>query len=179
MYFGLLFIVSLNWQPLAAQAAEQVPLALKGSGLGDCSLACLSLSHDFGEKLYHQTLPKGFSSSYFSQQQRDVIPECVIFPGSPQEVSQALQILNEYNCHLAVKSGGHGIFAGASNAPGGVTIDMRDINGLKVADDRLTTSIGTGRKWGEVYRELEPMNLTVVGGRDTQIGVGGFILGDE
>jgi FAD/FMN-containing dehydrogenase len=71
------------------------------------------------------------------------------------------------------------MFAGSSNAPEGITIDMRHLNGLKVADDRMTTSVGTGRKWGEVYNELEPMNLTVVGGRDTQIGVGGFILGDE
>ncbi len=32
---------------------------------------------------------------------------------------------------------------------------------------------------GVMSTKLEPMNLTVVGGRDTQIGVGGFILGDE
>jgi FAD/FMN-containing dehydrogenase len=71
------------------------------------------------------------------------------------------------------------MFPGASNAQQGITIDLRNLNSLQVSDDRLTTFVGTGTKWGEVYRELEPMNLTVSGGRDTQIGIGGFILGDE
>jgi FAD/FMN-containing dehydrogenase len=124
-------------------------------------------------------MPKGFQSAYFSQQQRELTPECVVFPTSSEDVSHILQIVKPHDCHFAVKSGGHGIFAGASNTNGGVTVDLRELNSLRVSEDRLTTSIGTGRKWGEVYRELEPMNLVVTGGRDTQIGVGGFILGDE
>jgi len=71
------------------------------------------------------------------------------------------------------------MFPGASNAHQGITMDLGNLNSLQVSGDRLTTSVGTGTKWGEVYRELEPMNLTVSGGRDTQIGIGGFILGDE
>jgi FAD/FMN-containing dehydrogenase len=69
--------------------------------------------------------------------------------------------------------------AGASNAPLGVTIDLRCLNHIELADDHLTTSVGSGTRWGEVYRRLEPLNLTVVGGRDSQIGAGGFVLGDE
>jgi len=71
------------------------------------------------------------------------------------------------------------MFAGASNAQNGVTLDLRRLNSMRVAEDRRTTSVGSGRKWGEVYRELEPINLTVVGARDTQIGIGGFILGGK
>jgi FAD/FMN-containing dehydrogenase len=124
-------------------------------------------------------LPESFNLTYFSQQQREVIPACVILPSSAKEVSQALSIIKDHQCHFAVKSGGHGMFPGASNAQQGITIDLRHLNGMTVSDDRLTTSVGTGRKWGEVYRELEPMKLTVSGGRDTQIGIGGFILGGE
>jgi hypothetical protein len=140
---------------------------------------CTALVNTFGEKTYHHTLPEGFSLSYFAQQQREVIPACVILPTSAEEVSQALSIIKDHQCHFAVKSGGHGMFSGASNAQHGITMDLRNLNSLQVSDDRLTTSVGTGTKWGEVYRELEPMNLTVSGGRDTQIGIGGFILGDE
>jgi len=71
------------------------------------------------------------------------------------------------------------MFAGASNAPQGITIDLRHLNCLQMAEDRLTTFVGAGNRWGEVYKRLEPMNLTVVGARDSQIGVGGFLLGDE
>jgi hypothetical protein len=69
------------------------------------------------------------------------------------------------------------MFAGASNAIQGVTMDLRHLNSLSIADDHSSTIIGTGKRWGDVYEILEPMNLTVVGGRATQLGVGGFILG--
>jgi FAD/FMN-containing dehydrogenase len=103
----------------------------------------------------------------------------VVLPTSAEDVSQALKIIKEHQCTFAVKSGGHGIFSGASNAPQGITIDLRYLNSLQVADDRLTTFVGAGNRWGEVYKKLEPMNLAVVGARDSQIGVGGFLLGDE
>lgn len=32
---------------------------------------------------------------------------------------------------------------------------------------------------GEVYKQLEPEGLTVVGGRVSDVGVGGFMLGGE
>ncbi|PMD66410.1 FAD binding domain-containing protein, partial [Hyaloscypha bicolor E] len=116
---------------------------------------------------------------YFSQQQREVVPACVFLPASAEDVSQALRSIKEHQCHFAVKSGGHAMSAGASNAPQGITIDLRHLNRIELADDQLTTSVGAGTRWGEVYRRLEPLNLTAVGGRDSQIGAGGFVLGDE
>jgi hypothetical protein len=64
------------------------------------------------------------------------------------------------------------MFAGASNAPGGVTFDMKYLNDVLISED-----LGTGNIWGDVYRAVDPMNRTVVGGRDTGVGVGGFTLG--
>ena len=69
--------------------------------------------------------------------------------------------------------------AGASNANQGVTIDLRHLNGIRLAKDHQTTSVGAGTRWGKVYEMLEPLNLTVVGGRDSQIGAGGFVLGGK
>ena len=40
-----------------------------------------------------------------------------------------------------------------------------------------TVTIGTGLIWDDVYAALDPHNLTVVGGRESGIGVGGFVLG--
>jgi FAD/FMN-containing dehydrogenase len=120
-----------------------------------------------------------FSETYFSQQQREVVPACVFLPKTADDVAQALGIIKHHQCHFAVKSGGHAMSAGASNANQGVTIDLRYLNHIELADDHLTASVGAGARWGEVYRRLEPLNLTVVGGRDSQIGAGGFVLGDE
>jgi len=69
------------------------------------------------------------------------------------------------------------MFKGASNAEGGITIDLKKLNGIEVEEDEKTTKIGTGNRWGEVYSMLEPRGLSVVGGRASDVGVGGFILG--
>ncbi|KIJ33378.1 hypothetical protein M422DRAFT_70408 [Sphaerobolus stellatus SS14] len=44
-------------------------------------------------------------------------------------------------------------------------------------DKEETASIGSGLKWEQVYAELEEFNVTVVGGRVTDVGVSGFTLG--
>ncbi|QDS68879.1 hypothetical protein FKW77_007619 [Venturia effusa] len=78
---------------------------------------------------------------------------------------------------FAVKSGGHARFAGASNANGGVTIDLVRFDEIKLAEDKNSVMIGAGNRWGRVYRKLEENNLTVIGGRGASVGVGGLILG--
>jgi len=76
-----------------------------------------------------------------------------------------------------VRSGGHAAFAGASNAPSGLTIDLRGLNEVKLSDDNTIAHIGTGNTWYEVYTALQPSNLTVIGGRVAAIGVGGLTTG--
>ncbi len=71
------------------------------------------------------------------------------------------------------------MFPGASNAPGGITIDMKNFNDVLISDDLHTTRVGTGNRWEHVYKILDPMNRTVIGGRNTDVGVGGFLLGGE
>jgi FAD/FMN-containing dehydrogenase len=121
----------------------------------------------------------GFSDSFYSTHQRLVIPACILTPESPQEVSQAILIIRQHSCIFAVKSGGHATFVGASNAPSGITIDLRKLNTIEISEDQETTIVGSGNRWKEVYEKLEPFNLTVAGGRNPDVGVGGFILGGE
>jgi len=71
------------------------------------------------------------------------------------------------------------MFPGASNAPGGITIDLRKLNLIAFDEETQTTEVGPGNRWADVYKVLEPLNKTVVGGRSSQVGVGGFILGGE
>lgn len=90
-----------------------------------------------------------------------------------------LETVKEYGCHFAVKSGGHARFAGASNADGGVTIDLVRLDEVGLAEDKKSVRIGSGNRWGKVYRKLEEDQLTVVGGRVATVGVGGAILGGK
>ena len=103
-------------------------------------------------------------------------------PRTAEEVSLALTTLVNVNdgagdWHLALRSGGHSI-AGSNNIDDGVTIDLGHLD--SVTYDRKTNlaSVGPGGKWMNVYRSLlNDYNVTVVGGRDGDVGVGGFILG--
>lgn len=66
---------------------------------------------------------------------------------------------------------------GASNAQGGITIDLRKLDDVVVDEGLEWARVGTGNKWKRVYEVLEPLGRTAVGGRDGEVGVGGFILG--
>jgi FAD/FMN-containing dehydrogenase len=80
-------------------------------------------------------------------------------------------------CPFAVKSGGHATFRGASNIQDGITIDLNKLNMIQVSNDKKTTRVGAGNRWIDVYSALAPRNLSVVGGRVSDIGVGGLTLG--
>ena len=50
---------------------------------------------------------------------------------------------------------------------------------MKLSADRTTTRVGPGNNWGDVYEVLDPLGVSVVGGRESGVGVGGLTLGGE
>jgi len=68
-----------------------------------------------------------------------------------------------------------------------VVFDLRNLDAVELSsigegNNRTvsaTTRVGTGQRWGAVYDILDPFGMTVVGGRDASVGVGGFLLGGE
>lgn len=104
---------------------------------------------------------------------------CRVEPASADDVATVLKAVKEAECHFAVRSGGHSIWPGASNADGGLTISLKRINHVEVSDDRRTARIGSGGQWTGVYRALEEQGLAVVGGRAGTVGVGGLLLGGK
>ncbi|KAL8843930.1 MAG: hypothetical protein Q9176_001625 [Flavoplaca citrina] len=51
------------------------------------------------------------------------------------------------------------------------------MNRLIVSRDETLTAVGPGVRWQDVYAKLEPMGLSVVGGRAGSVGVSGLTLG--
>lgn len=82
-----------------------------------------------------------------------------------------------FECPFAVKSGGHAAFTGASNIQGGLTIDLAYLNQVQVSTDKTLTQVGAGNHWVDVYSQLDPLGLWVIGGRVAAVGVGGLTLG--
>lgn len=103
-------------------------------------------------------------------------------PRDAQEVSQTLTALvnagtGTGDWHIAVRSGGHNHWAGTNNIANGVTIDLVNLNQATYDPETNLASIGSGGIWKDVYVSLLKHNVTVAGGRDGGVGVGGFLLG--
>ncbi|KAK5054026.1 hypothetical protein LTR84_001988 [Exophiala bonariae] len=108
-------------------------------------------------------------------------PWCFFQPQSAQGLSLAIKALNRVSFagdwHIAVRSGGHGP-PGSSNIANGVTIDLGLMDGSTYNPNRSFASVEPGGKWKDVYYNLlQHHNVTVTGGRDGGVGVGGFLLG--
>lgn len=127
--------------------------------------------------------------SYYADQERALEPSCIFRPANAAEVSQFVKLMNT-DCgrgqgrkgrharpQFAIRGGGHTLFGGAANIQGGITVDMRSMNSLVLSEDHTVTSIGSGGIWSDIYPQLVPHNLTVLGGRVPGVGVGGFLTG--
>ena len=80
-------------------------------------------------------------------------------------------------CHFAIKGQTHAPAAGFANIEGGVTIDMINLNTVRLNADHSVASVGGGASWLDVYAYLEPFGVQVAGGRNGAVGVGGLTLG--
>ncbi|MCJ1286798.1 hypothetical protein MMC26_006144 [Xylographa opegraphella] len=126
-------------------------------------------------------------SSYYTAQEREVVPSCVFRPTSANDVANfvKLAVANDpcsKGCSLsqplfAVRSGGHTLWQGAANANGSVTVDMRSLASFSLSADRKNASVGAGTNFAEVYPQLVPHNLTVIGARVPGPAAGGFLSG--
>ncbi|KAM5352992.1 hypothetical protein ACJ41O_005714 [Fusarium nematophilum] len=146
--------------------------------LGYPSDACAILAAALpGDVAYPNTTPYTQANNYWSDRQAEVHPRCFVTPRSTEGVSTAMKILTSQNAPFTVKSGGHTAFAGGSNIADGVTIDLVYLNEITVSADRQTVSVGPGNRWIDISEALDPLQLAVVGGRVSDVGVSGLTLG--
>ncbi|KAK4184564.1 hypothetical protein QBC35DRAFT_48231 [Podospora australis] len=122
--------------------------------------------------------------SYFSKTASELTPACIVRARSSADVSATVRILSESDTPFAVRSGGHAPLVGSSNIGSeGVTLDLGLLNWTRVLvptdpdQDEWQVDIGPGARWTDVYSTLEPHGLSVAGGREGGVGVGGLILG--
>lgn len=101
-----------------------------------------------------------------------------MLPGSVQDVSKTLKIINFFKTRFSIRSGGHSPNPGWSSIKKpGLLIDLQKLNQITVSADKQTVSLGPGGRWGDVYAALDPYGVSVIGGRIPHVGVGGLILG--
>ncbi|KAI1878936.1 hypothetical protein JX265_003113 [Neoarthrinium moseri] len=81
------------------------------------------------------------------------------------------------NYSFAIRSGGHLPAPGAANIDDGILIDLSRFDRVQYDAAKSLVSVGSGQRWGNVYSQLDQHNVTVVGGRVLDVGVGGLTLG--
>lgn len=122
------------------------------------------------------------ATTYFAQQEGELSPYCYIKPTCSEDVSSAVRALAGLNieetvCPFAVRGAGHHTVVGTANIHRGITIDLGNINQTTISADKNTVYVGSGARWGSVYSNVVSEGLAVLGGREADIGVGGFTTG--
>ncbi|KAF4338959.1 FAD binding domain protein [Fusarium beomiforme] len=145
-----------------------------------CAAACSSLRVLYGDKAVETRNEESFeefTSSYWSLNQAEVDPYCIFIPQRPNQVSVVILLARLAQCPFAAKSGGHAAFAGASSIEGGITISFANLKDISLSNDKKIASLEPGNIWGPVYEELAKSDVSVIGGRLYNIGVGGLTTG--
>ncbi len=104
-------------------------------------------------------------------------PACIFQPLSAAEIAKAVTALAQSRQPFAVRAGGHSNRAGSNNITDGVTVDLGLLNSTLYDPATETVHLEPGAKWKDVYAELEKYGRVVTGGREAEVGVGGFLLG--
>ncbi|KAK8043458.1 FAD-binding domain-containing protein, partial [Apiospora rasikravindrae] len=144
---------------------------------------CADLISALGDKVH---LPGSVAydaslASYFSAQAADLNPACIVSPDTVQDVTASLQIMTSpsppsdaskgvRDCPFAVRSGGHTLYHGAANIAQGVTVDLKGLSSVHVSPDGSAVSAGPAATWDKLYTALDPLGLSVVGGRTAGVG---------
>ena len=179
---------------IVPKAAAMVTIPELESASGEPSKVTKVLASTLPESvIFHQENPefKKSMNSYWAQQECEVVPACVVRPRNAEELSKALKILKkefddrknredvESEGLFAVRGGGHSPLPRAASIKGGVVINLSLLREVTPSEDGTSVVIGGGCKWADVSRILDEQGLAVVGGRNSDVGVGGLTLGGE
>ncbi|NIK60316.1 FAD-binding oxidoreductase [Kribbella shirazensis] len=102
-------------------------------------------------------------------------PQVIVRCAGASDVVAALAYAETLDLPIAVRSGGHHA-AGFSTTDGGVLIDVRPMDEVRVLPDGVVR-VGTGASWGEVAGRLSKVGLAISSGDTASVGVGGLMAG--
>jgi len=83
-----------------------------------------------------------------------------------------VKLFSDYNCTFSIKGRGHSAIPGAANIDDGVALITKNLNVRKTNLDEGYIQVGSGNSLGDVYRTLDPYNLSAVIGRYEKVGFG-------
>jgi hypothetical protein len=116
-------------------------------------------------------------TEYWSTSCSALLPSCIVFPKTVEEVSAAVQIIANTTERFAVKSGGHSPNNGWSSVSGGPLIALEHLDQAILDTATGILDAGPGNRLDGIAAKLQGSGWTFVGGRIGNTGIGGLVLG--
>ncbi|KIW30416.1 uncharacterized protein PV07_06160 [Cladophialophora immunda] len=154
--------------------------------------ACTQLLNEWGNSSFHADDP--FTVDYNDESclpyprapcSPEPLPAYVVNATGAADVQAAVSFASKTGVRLIVKATGHD-FLGRSSGRGTLSIYMHNIRGVNIAiGDPLakryggiaSVKIAAGMRFREIYSAVSAYNLTIVGGSDPDVGIGGWTMG--
>src|SRR5215471_9509212 len=95
---------------------------------------------------------------------------------SADDVVAAVNVAREQDIPLSIYGGGHGV-TGSAVVDAGVVADLRMLNRIDVDPEQRTARVEGGARWGAIDAATQEHGLAVTGGRVSDTGIGGLLLG--
>lgn len=92
------------------------------------------------------------------------------------DVAVCVDFARQHELSVSVKGGGHNV-AGRAITDGGITLDMSDMDYVRVSPSQEVAIVGPGCRWGDVDHETQAYGLATTGGVDSRTGIAGLTLG--
>ncbi|KAK6535648.1 hypothetical protein TWF694_002103 [Orbilia ellipsospora] len=147
--------------------------------LGNSSTCCGMLDNAFlrqGKVVYPASASYGALNTYWAQSSQEM-PTCIFSPSNTQDVSTAVKLFTKNSCAFAIRSGGHSYNPGFSSIYDGVLMSLGKMNKVTYSTTSKCAKVQSGARWRNVYQAVEEYNVTVIGGQNADVGVGGYLLG--
>jgi FAD/FMN-containing dehydrogenase len=106
----------------------------------------------------------------------DKYPSIIVRAEGPADVMTAVDFARTHDLLLSVKGGGHN-FAGTAVSDDGLTIDLSQMDFVRVDPDEQRAVVGPGCEWADVDHETQAHGLATTGGLVSHTGVAGLTLG--
>src|SRR3954469_19731057 len=90
-----------------------------------------------------------------------------------EDIVTTVKFARKHGCDFAVCNGGHTTF---SSSNGGIVLDMRKRNKVKVDIEQKLVHVQAGAIWRDVYNAAWERGFAVVGDSVDHVGVGGSTL---
>ncbi|KAJ8118417.1 hypothetical protein OPT61_g610 [Boeremia exigua] len=145
----------------------------------ETGLACLSLFETLpGRVSFPQWKGYEESLSSYAYLSTRLHPDCIVSPQSREDVIAIIRTLGLFeSVEFAVRGGGHNTNIGFANIEDGITVDLSAMKAITMDSASGILSVGPGSRWQSVYDLLDPYGIAVQGGRNGDVGIGGFLTG--